>query len=340
MWGTKNIHWCTGIALLCMTQSWGSSIRIDSAKQDKTKGETLTLPPYIGPKKRLAVVNMEVKDDGSWNQWLRTVKASSGITTVDDVGRRMTEMLTTALDSTGRFTLLERAAINDIKDEIRTGEELGNEKTAVKRGNVLGAQILVRCAVTEFESKSKQNAGGFKLGPIALGGGSGESKVVIDVRMYDASSSKILYTAKAAGTSKSSAVVGGVSVGSFSGAAGEAKKDPIELATRNAIETAVYLICKKMQDVPWEGKVAAVTGKGDIVVNRGSQDGIKEGNIFYLFKPGEDLKDPDTGESLGRDKDVLLGRVEVIWVGEKACRIKYSGSAKVEKGFVLKLNED
>jgi hypothetical protein len=54
-----------------------------------------------------------------------------------------------------------------------------------------------------------------------------------------------------------------------------------------------------------EGKVAKILGKGEIVVNRGRSHGVRTGMLFEIFSPeGEEVWDPDTGETLGTVEDV------------------------------------
>jgi hypothetical protein len=58
------------------------------------------------------------------------------------------------------------------------------------------------------------------------------------------------------------------------------------------------------------GKIAKASG-GAIYVNVGAEAGIKEGDEFDVFRPGEVIKDPDTGEVLGAN-EVRVGRIKVI----------------------------
>ncbi len=66
-----------------------------------------------------------------------------------------------------------------------------------------------------------------------------------------------------------------------------------------------------------EGKVAKILGKGEIVLNRGRSHGVKQGMVFEIFAPeGEEVWDPDTGETLGTVEDVKA-KAEVTEVKEK-----------------------
>jgi hypothetical protein len=53
-----------------------------------------------------------------------------------------------------------------------------------------------------------------------------------------------------------------------------------------------------------EGKVAKILGS-EIVINRGRREGVRQGMLFEVFAPeGEEVWDPDTGETLGTVEDV------------------------------------
>lgn len=46
-------------------------------------------------------------------------------------------------------------------------------------------------------------------------------------------------------------------------------------------------------------KIAKIIDEYSVVINSGSSNGIKYGDIFEIYSPGADIKDPDTGASLG-----------------------------------------
>src|SRR3712207_6707077 len=71
-----------------------------------------------------------------------------------------------------------------------------------------------------------------------------------------------------------------------------------------------------------EGKVAKILGNNEVVINRGRNEGVRPGMIFEVFAPeGEEVWDPDTGETLGTVEDVK--RSEERRVG-KECRSRWS----------------
>ena len=66
-----------------------------------------------------------------------------------------------------------------------------------------------------------------------------------------------------------------------------------------------------------EGKVAKILGNNEIVINRGRNEGVRTGMVFEVFAPeGEEVWDPDTGETLGTVEDVKA-HAEVTEVKER-----------------------
>jgi hypothetical protein len=51
---------------------------------------------------------------------------------------------------------------------------------------------------------------------------------------------------------------------------------------------------------PIEGKIASILDEHNVVINVGRLHGVTEGMPFVIYSPGdEEIKDPDTGKSLG-----------------------------------------
>lgn len=64
-------------------------------------------------------------------------------------------------------------------------------------------------------------------------------------------------------------------------------------------------------------KVAKVIDNYKLVINKGSEDGIREGQRMIVYNiDDEDIKDPDTGESLGY-LELVRGTGKIIFIQEK-----------------------
>ena len=68
-------------------------------------------------------------------------------------------------------------------------------------------------------------------------------------------------------------------------------------------------------------KVAKIIDDYQFVMNKGSSDGIVAGHKYLVFRYGDEIKDPDTNETLGT-LEVVLGRAEVIHTQDKISTLK------------------
>ena len=73
--------------------------------------------------------------------------------------------------------------------------------------------------------------------------------------------------------------------------------------------------------VKHDGLVAEIIDSRRVVLNKGAEDGISQGNRFVVFRPGKEIHDPKTGESLGILEDIK-GKGEVVHVQDRMCIIE------------------
>jgi len=293
------------------------------ADADKEAKEARSGPPaYTGPRKRVSVMEVEVKITSTSTE----PTTSGGVVTTTtvsippptDFGQGLTEMLTTALVASGRFVVLERKALADIQTEQNLAASGAvNPAAAAPSGKLLGAQALVRGAVTEYTYRRTSTAGSASfLKGIGVGTSQAEAAVVLDVRLYSVTTGQILDSVKAEGRAKSSATAVDVDKEDIKMSASGFSQTPLGHATRQAIERAVAFIVKRMEKVPWEGRVAAVdadeTGAVTTAyINAGSRAGLKVGDKFEVLRPGRTIVDPETQVVIGRARDTRLGTCRI-----------------------------
>jgi hypothetical protein len=64
-----------------------------------------------------------------------------------------------------------------------------------------------------------------------------------------------------------------------------------------------------------------VIDQENVVINIGSNEGIKRGNRFIIFGVGDEIIDPDSKESLGK-LEIVRGEGIVVHVQEKMCIVR------------------
>jgi len=283
-----------------------------------------TYPPFDGLKKRLAVLKFENKvktplPDASWK-----------------IGEGLTEMLASELFKTGRFIMVERAALAEIVKEQELGQTgLVRKETVAKVGELLGAQLLISGAVTEFEAQAKGGGGGVGYRGLALQLQTSSAHVAVDVRLVDSSTGQILSSmnaeasAQTMGLGFAARTQQGLTFGSDA-----FQKTPLGQATREAIQKAVMQIIKEMEAVPWTGRVIQVKDS-DVYVNAGANVNMKPGVKLAAYVKGEDLIDPATGLNLG-SRDTHVGTVTLTEVQDKFSIGAFSGNGALKRGDLVK----
>ncbi len=286
------------------------------------KEEEIVAPePFHGIKKRIGVSGFENKS--GWRGEAR-------------LGDGMAEMLITALINTGRFIVVERTDLGDILSEQRLQEQ-GKLAgiTGPKTNRLIGAQILIRGAVTEYEASKSGGGGGIVVKGIGIGIGGSRAHVALDVRIYDTSTGQVLQSHRAVGEAKTTGVaLGGVS-GDVAFGVGGYWKTPLGEATRHAIRDAVKFIVREMENVSWQSSIVKVDNNNVVYISGGQDVNMSTGTTYTVYGVGEELIDPSTGLSLGKEES-RIGRIEVTSVQEKFSKAKILEGSGFKYGDVVK----
>jgi curli biogenesis system outer membrane secretion channel CsgG len=261
-------------------------------------------PPRL--KKRIAILEFEDKTDGSVAWW------RGGQT----VGQGMSDMLLTALVKSGQYVVVEREKIQQVMTEQSLGASGAfTEQSAAGIGKLLGVEIAVFGAVTEFGYKEEERGGRapirtpFGRRSIGISVSTATARVTVDVRLVNTSTGQILAAESVAG----SEVDRGVSVGGPRGAfknQTEFDESMVGKAARKAMDSVVVKIGGHMKRVPWAGSVVKSEGS-TVIVNAGSATGVAAGDTLVVYAKGEELIDPESGASLG-SKETRSGRLLVV----------------------------
>jgi curli biogenesis system outer membrane secretion channel CsgG len=299
----------------------------DTERGGSQKAASAPLPEpayqaYYGPKKSIAVTKFENKVKGIFGNW--------------NLGEGFAEMLTTELIKTGRFVVVERQALQDIVGEQELGQTgLVRKETAAKVGELLGASIIVRGVVSEFEMNESGGGGGVSIGGVRLGLSGSNAHVAVDIRLVDTNTGQVLYSHNAVGKASSSGVGVGIAKGNVDFNAEGFKNTPLGQAMRQAIHDAVNFIVNQMEAVPFTALVIKADGN-KVYINAGASMNIKPGDRLYAYSKGEEMIDPATGLNLGSEES-LVGAVEVVDVKDKySIGSLLSDSGALKRGDILK----
>jgi curli biogenesis system outer membrane secretion channel CsgG len=302
-----------GLASACATSEPPSAGAQMLDTPPAAAGSTVAVAPLPlpqGPKKRVAVVRFEStgKFSQKYGDW--------------DIGGGLAAQLTTALAESGWFVVVERAALSDVlREQEMALEKVVSKESAAKVGQVLGAQLLVKGAVTEFEQDAE--GGGIKLGVgglpggLSLGGGGNtvSAHVAIDLRLIDTSTSQVVRAVRAEGKGTRRGVSATIDAKMVSIGGDAFKNTPLGMATREAIQRAVLGVQQTMERVPWTGRVMEFAD-GQVYINAGQDASIKEGDTFVVSSLVRELTDPETGAVRGIIEN-RLGQMKVEKVEDK-----------------------
>jgi len=249
-------------------------------------------------KKRIAVFSFEDKTDHVYHWW-------GG----QSVGDGMAEMLVTALVKSGKYTVIERQEIEKLMQEQSLGQTgVVTQESAAKVGQMLGVEMAVFGAVTEFGWAEGNIGGALKQKGLGLGVKTTSASVAIDVRFVNTSTGEIV----AAENVRKQESKKGLSVSTNAIDFDNREKFDESLpgkAARAAADQIVEMIDSKMVNISWQGKI--IKADGPIYINAGSQAGVQTGQVFTVYRAGEELVDPDTGLSLGAEES-KIGKIKVI----------------------------
>jgi hypothetical protein len=231
--------------------------------------------------------------------------------------------------------MVERAALADIVKEQELGQTgLIQRETATKVGDMLGAQLLISGALTEFEESSGGGGTGFGIQGINLQLRGNTAHVAVDIRLVDASTGQILKSFNADAKAEERGFAIAANRGKTAFGTDAFYKTPLGQATREAIAKAVKFIVSEMDAVPWTGRVVQAKGN-EIVVNAGTNVNLRPGARFAVFAKGEEMRDPTSGLSLG-SRDTHVGTLSITHIEEKFSIGTFTGNGTVKRGDLLK----
>ncbi len=255
------------------------------------------------------------------------LKKRVGIATFQDktgsgyhsLGEGVADMLATSLVKSGKFMVLERQEIEKVIQEQQFGQSfMVTPESAPKVGQILGVELFVVGSVTEFGTKESSIGGNVPL----FGGGvtTKKARAVVDIRLVNVNTGEIIAAESEEGKESTTGLSVRYESIDFSNPSHWNDTD-IGKATREAVNGCVELITENMGKIPWSGKVLKVNTDGTILLKPGSEGNVKPGMEFEVWRKGEEIKDPDTGLSLGAEEE-KIGRVKVKedMLQGKACK--------------------
>ncbi len=275
--------------------------------------------PSFAQKATIAVGSIEYRAmDSSENKQYRAFAGD-----VREDVRAFGDMVTTALVKTNRFNVVERDRMAEILEE--QGLSLEGVAAGGFEGdgfNLQGVDYIMTGAITEYGTRAKtSNFGRFS-------GGSETVMMSVDVRVLEVATGAIGFadTVSAEVSKGGTFQIEGLASTTgkdSSGALGEVMRRTAQNVT-NAVVTSIYPI-----------KVVGVQATGEVMLNYGVGL-LSGGEVLEAFSQGEVFVDPDTGEELGREEE-LVGKLSVTSVQPRFSKANIIDGQGIERGMLARI---
>ena len=276
--------------------------------------------------------------------------------TRQDVGKGIADLLVDRLVSDGRYSVIERKAIEKIMAEQNfSNSDRVDPNSAAKLGKILGVDAIVTGSITQFgRDDQNRSVGGSAFGGLAskygLGGvGQKKAKAVVGIsaRLISTDTAEILAVASGKGESTRS----GASLLGSGGGGGNGGSGSYDMSSSNfadtilgeAVQQAVTQVAGHLEQseaqlpthtVTLSGLVADVSGK-TLVINIGSKAGVKVGDRLAVKRTGRQITDPATGKVIRRVED-SLGEILVTEVDDTSAVGTYTGPGVPKVGDAVR----
>jgi curli biogenesis system outer membrane secretion channel CsgG len=229
------------------------------------------------------------------------------------------------INATRKFDVVGRSDLNDILKEQDLGAS-GNvdAKTAAKAGKLAGASFLLVTTVDDFQDYVET----------ATFTGTGRSatkrmfRLSVVGKLYDSSTGKLIESANL--QTGNDAFKDISEERSYSTKDGNLTDEMMVAVARDLAQK----IANHFADVIFPAKVLIRRDK-EVTINRGEGGGVVVGDTFNAFALGQELIDPDTKESLGRE-EVKVGTVKITQVNPKTSTAEIMNDQGIDKGAILR----
>ena len=255
---------------------------------------------------------------------LQNVDRAGKRISLDRVLQSMNGQLIDRINATRKFQVVARSDLDAIvkeQDFASSGNVDLNDKSAAQQFKIAGVKYLVVTTVDDFQDYNEVAT--------FQGTGRSASKRVIRLscvgKIYDSTTGKLLESTNFQISNKD------ISENKTYSARDSNLNEDLLVAIAREMASK---IANRVTDVIFPPKVLSRREK-QITINRGDGTDIAIGQIWNVFVVGEELIDPDTKESLGRE-EVLIGKVKITSVLPKTSTAEIFEDFGINKEAILR----
>lgn len=248
------------------------------------------VPAIVTAKPRLAVLDLDIDKTA-----VLVSKDFVMASTVADHTKMLTSELITFLVNTRKFDVMERDRINAIMQEHQFDQSgVVSQDSAVAIGRMLGVQLIVLGKIETLKMESKETKIPYSDYAVRMTTGD----MIVNIRVVNVQSGVIVSANK---------------VKVFKQMKGDVST---ELFFDNLKEQAAKRITSQIINGVFPIRIVGVEGR-TVFLNYGKGAAqFSVGDELEVYQTGEDMIDPDSGESLG-PKEKYLGKIQVKAIERK-----------------------
>jgi len=282
---------------------------------------TLLLPVIVPAQEKATLAVSSIKPTPSLATSVRPDKKLEMGRIIESLDSQLVDRV----NATRKFDVVGRSDLSDIIKEQDLGAS-GNvdAKTAAKAGKLTGAKYLLVTSVDDFQDYVEK--------AVFEGTGRSATKRVFRLsvvgKIYDSSTGKLLESVNLQTGNDAFKQI--QEERNYSVKDGELSDEMMVAVSRDLAQR----IANRVADVIFPAKVL-VKRDNEITINRGEGGGVAVGDTFNVFALGEELIDPDTKESLGRE-EAKVGKVKITQVNPKTSTAQILEDTGIDKGAILR----
>jgi len=231
--------------------------------------------------------------------------------------------LNARISATRKFEIVSRSDLKDVLKEQELGQS-GNvdAKSAAQSGKLAGAKYVLSTTLDDFEDSTET----MKFPSLNKIGIKRKVRVAGVAKIYDSTTGalKESYAFRADRKDDRS-----------DDATLEKNAELTDALLAEAVSEVATKIATRVADVVFPVRVLAKTEK-QLTINRGEGGGLALGQVWDVYALGEELLDPDTKESLGR-QEVKIGKAKISMINPKFSLADILEDTGIDKGAVLRL---
>jgi hypothetical protein len=245
------------------------------------------------------------------------VKAAEKAGTVDSLQRVVEaydSQLIDRLHGTRKFDIVARS---DLKQLAKDGDATGN------LFKIPGTDYVLVTTLDDFQDYSETltlPTTGETLSKRVV-------RITAVAKIYDATSGRLIESANIKKEIKNAG-------GQFNSAK---NGDLADSLLETAVEQSAKAMANRIADVIYPAKIISKLDKM-VTINRGDGTDIEVGQIWNVWALGAELKDPDTGEVLGRER-LPVGKVRITQVEPKISMADIIDDTGISTGAILQVSQ-